>query len=73
MKFIELSGKTLQKIVTVEEKAALEAAGVTENCLLRVNPQGDLELRKREDWAIIGGLLGDFEQRVKSVTHLDWA
>ena len=73
MKFIELSGKSLQKVVTPEEHEALKAAGITEHCLLRVNPQGDLEVRKKDDWTIIGGLLGDFERRVKSVTHLDWA
>ena len=73
MKFIEMSGKTLLKIVTHDEMEALKAAGITEHALLRINPQGDLEVRQRAAWGIIGGLLGDYEHRVKAATGLEWA
>lgn len=73
MKFIEMSGKTLLKLVNHEEMEALKSAGITEHCLIRVNPQGDVEVRQRAGWGIIGGLLGDFENRVKKTTGLDWA
>jgi hypothetical protein len=73
MKFIEMSGKTLLKLVTHDEMEALKSAGITEHCLLRVNPQGDVEVRQRGGWGIIGGLLGDFEDRIKQTTGLDWA
>jgi hypothetical protein len=73
MKFIEMSGRTLFKIVSTKEAEPLHKAGVTENCLLRVNMQGDIEIRRPNEWGIIGGLLGDFEGRVKEATGLDWA
>ena len=46
---------------------------LTGDSVVRVNPQGDIELRKRKGWEIIGGLLGDYERRVKRETGLDWA
>ena len=73
MKFIEMSGKTLLKLVSHEEMENLRHAGVNEHSLIRINPQGDVEIRRRNDWGIIGGLLGDFEVRVKHETGLDWA
>jgi hypothetical protein len=73
MKFIEMSGKTLLKLVNTEEMHALRDAGIGEHSLLRVNPQGDIEVRQHSKWSVIGGLLGDFEERVKQTTGLDWA
>ena len=73
MKFIEMSGKTLIRLVNHDEMESLRAAGITEHSLLRINPQGDVEVRGRESWNIIGGLLGDYEARVKKATGLDWA
>ncbi len=73
MQFIEMSGKTLLKLVNDEEMHALRDAGISEHSLLRVNPQGDLEVRHHDRWSIIGGLLGDFEARVKQTTGLNWA
>ena len=73
MKFIEMSGHTLFKVVSSAEAEPLHKAGVTDHCLLRVNMQGDVEIRRRNEWGIIGGLLGDFEERVKQATGLDWA
>ena len=73
MKFIEMSGHTLFKIVSPEEAEPLHKAGVTDTCLLRVNMQGDIEIRRRSEWGIIGGLLGDFEGRIQKASGLDWA
>ena len=76
MPFIEMTGKTLMQITTGQELTPddLKAAGVGEESLVRVNPQGDIEVRKSDGWEIIGGLLGDdFKQRVEKATGLDWA
>jgi hypothetical protein len=73
MQFIEMSGKTLLSIVSEEEMAGLRQAGVGEHSLVRVNPQGDIEIRQRASWGIIGGLLGDYEARIRKATGLDWA
>jgi hypothetical protein len=79
MEFIEISGKTLLKIVHDNEPFAplspdeLAEAGVTESSILRVNRQGDIELRRPEGWDVIGGLLGEYEDRLRHETGLDWA
>lgn len=75
MKFIEMSGETLMRILGPEEAkpAELRAAGLTDKCLVRVNLQGDIEVRRRDRWDVIGGLLGDFDHRLKEVTGLEWA
>ena len=73
MKFIEMSGHTLFKIVSPQEAEPLHKAGVTDSCLLRVNLQGDVEIRRRSEWGIIGGMLGDFDARIKKATGLEWA
>ena len=31
------------------------------------------EIRRREGWDVVGGLIGDYEARLKNVTGLDWA
>ena len=73
--FIELSGKTLLRILTEDEPNPRQLAevGVNNESILRVNRQGDIELRHRDRWDLIGGLLGDFEARVRQETGLDWA
>lgn len=75
MAFIEMTGKTLQRIVRDDElhQGDLEAAGVHEQTIVRVNQQGDIEIRRQGGWDVIGGLLGDFAARVKNETGLDWA
>ncbi len=75
MKFIELSGKSLMHLLGPEEMKPdeLRAAGLTDRCLVRVNLQGDIEVRRRHGWEVIGGLLGDYEHRLKHETGLDWA
>jgi hypothetical protein len=75
MRFIEMTGKTLFELIHEGEvePGELEKAGVRDQSLVRVNLHGDIELRKPERWDVIGGLLGDFEKRVKRATGLDWA
>lgn len=75
MHFIEMTGKTLMRVISEDEISPeqLRASGVTEESLVRVNPQGDIELRRRDRWDVIGGLLGEFDARVRHETGLDWA
>ena len=75
MQFIEMSGRTLLRITNHEEvpPEELRALGVTDESFVRVNRQGDIELRRSDRWDVIGGLLGDFYDRIKAETGLDWA
>ena len=75
MQYIEMSGETLLRLIdmtsmTVED---LHKAGVNDRSLIRVNRLGDLEMRKPLKWDVIGGLLGDFDHKVRNETGLDWA
>jgi hypothetical protein len=74
MEFIEMSGKTLLRIVREEGPSPKELAevGVDEESVVRINRQGDIEIRRPDRWDVIGGLLGDYEHRVKRETGLDW-
>lgn len=74
MQFIEMSGKTLHRIVSDDELHPDELAelGVTDESVVRINRQGDIELRRADRWDIIGGLLGEFEDRIKHQTGLEW-
>lgn len=74
MQFIEMSGKTLQRVVSDDELHPDELAelGVTDESVVRINRQGDIELRRADRWDIIGGLLGEFEDRIKHQTGLEW-
>ncbi len=74
MEFIEMSGGTLAKVVSDDELSPEELAGVGVNdrTVVRINRQGDIEIRRADGWDVIGGLLGNFEQRVKRETGLDW-
>jgi hypothetical protein len=75
MEFIEMSGKCLLRLVHEggPDPEELTRVGVTRDSIVRVNRQGDIELRRVDRWDVIGGLLGDFEARVKKETGLDWA
>jgi hypothetical protein len=75
MKFIEMTGRTLLLVIDEDTitPQELRAAGVADDSLVRVNVQGDIELRQRDRWDVVGGLLGNFEQRVRQATGLDWA
>ena len=75
MKFIEMTGDTLGKIINDGELHIndLEAAGVSTQTIVRVNQHGDIEVRRPHKWDVIGGLLGNFEERIKSETGYEWA
>jgi hypothetical protein len=74
MRFIEMSGKTLQRVVSDDELHPDELAklGITDESVVRINRQGDIELRRTDRWDLIGGLLGEFEDRIKHQTGLEW-
>lgn len=75
MKFIELTGKKLADVINDGELNAddLKAAGVEADTIVRINQHGDIEVRRARGWDPIGGLLGEFKERVKRQTGLDWA
>ena len=75
MKFIELTGAALAGLLHEGEMdpGQLEAAEVGATTIVRINQQGDIEVRRTDGWDIIGGLVGDFESRIKHHTGLDWA
>jgi len=75
MKFIEMTGKSLAEVVNDGElhDEDLEASGVGEDSIIRINQHGDIEVRRPHKWDVIGGLLGNFEDRVKEKTGYDWA
>ena len=71
--FVEIPGSVLLNLANSGELPDLRAAGVTEQSQIRINPQGDIEMFQGGNWAIIGGLLGDYESRIKRLTGLDWS
>lgn len=75
MPFIEMTGATLERIVADDElhQGDLASAGVNASTIVRVNRQGDIEVRRQSGWDVIGGLLGEFDERVRRETGLDWA
>jgi hypothetical protein len=75
MRFIEMTGKTLRRLIASDELHAgdLASTGVDDDTIVRINRQGDIEVRRTDRWDVIGGLLGNYEQRIKSETGLDWA
>jgi len=75
MKFIEMTGRQLDDVIEDGELHSddLEKAGVFDETIVRINQQGDIEVRRRNQWDVIGGLLGNFEERVQKRTGLDWA
>ncbi|TWT97811.1 hypothetical protein Pla108_19630 [Botrimarina colliarenosi] len=75
MAFIEMTGKTLDKLLVEDElhHDDLVAAGVTESTIVRVNREGDIEVRRPHGWEVVGGLIGEFSDRIHAETGLDWA
>lgn len=73
--FIELSGEALLRVVSDDEIPVeeLRRLGVADGSLVRVNAQGDVELRRADRWDVIGGLLGDFAERVRRETGREFA
>jgi hypothetical protein len=74
MKFVELSGRVFTRLVRDEEIPASELikVGVIDDSVIRINEQGDIELRRPEGWDVIGGLLGDFRSRIRHETGMEW-
>ncbi len=70
-----MSGKTLLQVVNDNELSPQELAevGVADHSVVRINRQGDIEIRRAGSWDVIGGLLGNFEERIKQETGLEWA
>lgn len=75
MSFIEMTGATLSKILRDDELSPdeLESAKVDPGTIVRVNRQGDIEVRRPSGWEVVGGLLGGFEDRIRKETGLEWA
>ena len=75
MQFIEMTGKTLQRLVSEDELHAgdLVQTGVNDDTIVRVNRQGDIEIRRLDRWDVIGGLLGNYVPRIRKKTGLDYA
>jgi hypothetical protein len=74
MKFVELSGRTLSQVINEDEMpvSQLEKVGLTDESVVRINEQGDIEIRRPDGWDIIGGLLGDFRSRIRNQTGMEW-
>jgi hypothetical protein len=74
MRFIEITGKMLSQVVNQGElkHADLKAAGITDETVVRINEQGDIEVRRPDQWDLVGGLLGDYKERVRRISGLDW-
>ncbi|MCM2371496.1 hypothetical protein [Aporhodopirellula aestuarii] len=74
MQFIELTGKTLLDVINEGEidMRSLREAGVNGDSILRINRFGEIELRDRNEWVMVGGLIGNFEERLRKLTKLDW-
>jgi hypothetical protein len=75
MHFIEMTGKTLLELHGIDELNVedLRGLGVKESSVVRINRQGDIEIRRNDRWDVIGGLLGDYEHKIREATGLTWA
>ena len=75
MKFIEMTGQTLREIVNDDELHVedLTSAGVLDDTFVRINEQGDIEVRRADRWDVVGGLLGNYVPRIRQKTGLDYA
>ena len=74
MRFVEMTGRTLASLVTADELHVqdLRGAGVLEGTIVRINEQGDIEVRRPDRWDVIGGLLGDYAERIRKQTGMEW-
>ncbi|MBM3998263.1 MAG: hypothetical protein FJ297_01765 [Planctomycetes bacterium] len=75
MKFVELTGKALARIVRDEELHTddLAAAGIEDDTIVRINEQGDIEVRRPRGWDLVGGLLGEYRERIRRLTGMEYA
>jgi len=72
MQFVEITGDVLFQLADADQVPQLRTAGVTDAAQIRINRQGDVEMYTNQRWAVIGGLLGDYESRIKKLTGLGW-
>ena len=72
MQFVEISGAVLLELTEADQAPQLREAGVTDEAKIRVNRQGDIEMLQGGAWRVIGGLLGDYESRIKKLTGQGW-
>ena len=70
-----MTGKMLLEIVQDDELHVddLASAGVRDDTFVRINEQGDIEVRRTDRWDVVGGLLGNYVPRLKKKTGLDYA
>lgn len=75
MKFIEMTGRGLMSMLEPDEVSPeeLQRAGLTDSCLVRINQQGDIEVRRHDRWDLVGGLIGNFEHRSQQASGRTWA
>ena len=75
MSFIEMTGATLRHAMHEDElnDDDLAKARVVDDTIVRINREGDIEVRRAHGWEVIGGLIGGFEDRIRHATGLDWA
>jgi hypothetical protein len=75
MKFVEMTGKRLAELINDGElhAADLESAGITSDTIVRINEQGDIEVRRTTCWDVVGGLLGEYRERIRRITGMEWA
>ena len=72
MQFVEMSGAVLFQLANADQVPQLRTAGVTDDAQIRINPQGDVEMLTNQRWSVIGGLLGDYESRLRKLTGQGW-
>jgi len=75
MKFVEMTGRTLSVLITEGElqTSDLETAGISADTIVRINEQGDIEVRRPAGWDVVGGLIGEYKDRIRHVTGMEWA
>lgn len=75
MQFIEMTGKQLLAAVNQDEFSPeeLQKANIREDSIVRINRQGDIEVRRPAGWDLVGGLIGEFEKRIQHASGNDWA
>ena len=74
MKFVEMTGKTLSVLITEGELhvSDLETAGISADTIIRINEQGDIEVRRPAAWDVVGGLIGEYKDRIRHITGMEW-
>ena len=72
MQFVEITGAVLLELADADQAPQLRAAGVADDTKIRINRQGDIEMFQSSGWNVIGGLLGDYESRIRKRTGLGW-